>query len=132
MNHYLVLGVGRDAGADTIRSAFRAMARRYHPDAGQGSSTDMFRKIVSAYETLGDPARRRAYDRGLREMAVRRSTVVVEPLTPVAVEPLRGVRPASFRRSTRHMISPDDIFEAIEDLFRAHDAAFFRVTRTGR
>ncbi len=37
MNCYLVLGVPQDADADTIRSAFRALARRYHPDAGAGS-----------------------------------------------------------------------------------------------
>ncbi len=37
MNYYLVLGVQHEADAATIRGAFRALARRYHPDAGEGS-----------------------------------------------------------------------------------------------
>jgi DnaJ domain len=37
MNYYVVLGIAEDADEETIRSAFRALARRYHPDVGVGS-----------------------------------------------------------------------------------------------
>ena len=75
MNCYVVLGIAEDADSDTIRSAFRALARRYHPDAGAGSSTAEFRRALEAYETLSDPSRRRLYDRHLRGSRVKQTTV---------------------------------------------------------
>ena len=81
MNYYLLLGVSQDADADTIRSAFRVLARRYHPDTGEGSSAERFREVLAAYETLNDPTRRCHYDRALQERPVP---------TPRVVEPLRA------------------------------------------
>jgi curved DNA-binding protein len=80
MNYYLLLGVPQDADAETIRSAFRVLARRYHPDAGEGSSADRFREVLVAYETLNDPTRRLCYDRTLRSTRAARAQYV-EPLT---------------------------------------------------
>jgi curved DNA-binding protein CbpA len=54
MNYYVVLGIAEDADGDTIRSAFRALARRYHPDAGPGSSAVEFQRALEAYETVSD------------------------------------------------------------------------------
>ena len=62
MDYYVVLGIAEDADDETIRSAFRALARRYHPDAGADSSTAEFQRAREAFETLGDPERRRLYD----------------------------------------------------------------------
>ena len=81
MNYYLLLGIPEDADTETIRSAFRALARRYHPDAGNGSSAEKFREVLVAYETLTDTTRRAAYDRSLPN---RRA-----PGLPI-VEPLRA------------------------------------------
>ena len=83
MNCYVVLGIDEDADRETIRSAFRAMVRRYHPDAGAGASSDAFRRVVEAYETLNDPARRRVYDQTLHPHDVRspqKRERFVEPL----------------------------------------------------
>ena len=63
MDFYVVLGIAEDADDETIRSAFRALARRYHPDVGAGSSPVEFQRAREAYETLADPERRRRYDR---------------------------------------------------------------------
>src|SRR5205814_8663426 len=79
MNYYVVLGIAEDADSDAIRSAFRALARRYHPDAGAGSSSDEFRRALEAYETLSDPDRRRLYDRDLRGSRVR-PRIIAEPM----------------------------------------------------
>jgi curved DNA-binding protein CbpA len=88
MNFYAILGIAPDADDSAIRLAYRTLARRYHPDAGAGSSPEKFRQITTAYETLIDAARRRAYDASLRPRAVPvRSGVPVEPLGSY-VEPL--------------------------------------------
>jgi hypothetical protein len=66
---YDILGVARDAEQDEIRSAYRAAAKKFHPDA-EGNSY-FFRLIQQAYETLSDPVRRADYDRTGREQAPR-------------------------------------------------------------
>ena len=71
MDYYVVLGIAEDADEETIRSAFRALARRYHPDVGAGSSPIEFQRAREAYETLADPERRRRYDRQLRASRVQ-------------------------------------------------------------
>ena len=63
---YAILGVPCDADESEIRSAHRALARRYHPDAGTGSSSERFRAIQDAYDILSVPERRAEYDRSLR------------------------------------------------------------------
>jgi len=68
---YAVLGVTRDADEGEIRSAHRALAKKYHPDAGSGSSSERFRTIQDAYDILGDPGRRAEYDRSLRRQEQR-------------------------------------------------------------
>jgi curved DNA-binding protein CbpA len=88
MTFYAILGIPPDADEETIRTAYRALARQYHPDVGEGSSPDKFREVVEAYEILGDPERRRIYD---QELGYRHSrNMPIEPLRPV--EPLRGTR----------------------------------------
>jgi curved DNA-binding protein CbpA len=63
---YLILGVPLDAAPDRIRSAFRRLAPRYHPDRRGESSSGKFRNISEAYRVLSDPVRRARYDRELR------------------------------------------------------------------
>ena len=59
---YVILGVPRSAPQAAIRSAFRALALRHHPDRAGPASADRFAEIRAAYETLSDVAARRAYD----------------------------------------------------------------------
>ncbi|HCI78337.1 MAG TPA: hypothetical protein DHW02_01450 [Ktedonobacter sp.] len=61
-NYYAILGVPRDATSDTLKHAYRQLARRYHPDvAGIEGATEM-KRINRAYAVLGDPEKRRSYD----------------------------------------------------------------------
>lgn len=59
-DHYATLGVARTASQDEIKRAFRKLASQHHPD--KGGDTQKFQEIQSAYDTLGDEAKRRAYD----------------------------------------------------------------------
>jgi molecular chaperone DnaJ len=63
---YAVMGVPRAATEEDIRAAYRRLALRWHPDRNPGdkAAEAAFRGISRAYETLSDPERRRAYDRG--------------------------------------------------------------------
>jgi curved DNA-binding protein len=59
-DHYATLGVAKTATADEIKRAFRKLASQHHPD--KGGNTQKFQEIQAAYDTLGDPAKRQAYD----------------------------------------------------------------------
>jgi DnaJ-class molecular chaperone len=65
MNFYTILGIPRNADDETIRSAYRILARRFHPDRGTGSSVEKFRQVNEAYETLIDSRSRHSYDLSL-------------------------------------------------------------------
>ena len=94
------------ASADEIRSAYRSLVRRYHPDKHQKNDLKdlAVEKLVglnSAYETLSDPHRRAAYD---RDLAGGRPTIGMRPrptgtsknapqryLRPVLLRPVLGL-----------------------------------------
>lgn len=59
---YDILGVSRDANAEAIRKAYRALVKRLHPDKNAGSE-GAFQEVVQAYEVLGDDSRRQLYDK---------------------------------------------------------------------
>ena len=62
---YASLGVSRDADGDTIKKAYRKMARQYHPDVNSDpAAQERFKEISAAYDVLSDPQKRAAYDRG--------------------------------------------------------------------
>ncbi|WP_245431105.1 J domain-containing protein, partial [Rhodoplanes roseus] len=65
-NPYEVLGVPRTADAGAIKSAFRKLAKKLHPDANKDDpkSAKRFSEINQAYEILGDEKKRKAFDRG--------------------------------------------------------------------
>lgn len=62
---YALLGVDSDASVDEIRRAYRALARRHHPDTNPAHEAAGFRRIAAAYEVLGDDRDRSAYDRAI-------------------------------------------------------------------
>jgi molecular chaperone DnaJ len=66
-DYYVVLGVPRTETLAGIRSAYRALARRYHPDYAGEQATPTFQEITDAYEALSDPQRRRDHNQNLRQ-----------------------------------------------------------------
>ncbi|MEO1746428.1 MAG: DnaJ domain-containing protein, partial [Pseudomonadota bacterium] len=63
---YSVLGVGKSASAAEIKSAFRRLAKKFHPDANpdNGRAKERFAEVSRAYEIVGDEDKRKRFDRG--------------------------------------------------------------------
>src|SRR5438105_4325120 len=97
---YQLLGVPREACREEIAQAWRRRARDEHPDArpADANAPGRFRDLAEAYQVLGDPARRAAYDRALAgerqpavQVTIRRTSGAAGPdkVTP----PLRTAGP---------------------------------------
>ena len=75
-NLYDILGVPRNASDEDVKKAYKALARKYHPDLNQGNpqaAEQAFKAIGQAHEILGDAAKRAAYDQALsKEMETPR------------------------------------------------------------
>jgi len=65
-NPYDTLGVSKTASQDEIKKAYRALARKYHPDTNQGDAAaeERFKEVQAAYDVVGDPDKRAEYDAG--------------------------------------------------------------------
>lgn len=70
-DYYSVLGVEPDADLKAIKTAYRRLARQYHPDvSSESNAEDRFKEVTEAYEVLGDKDKRAEYDE-LRQYAGR-------------------------------------------------------------
>ena len=120
-SYFTILEVTSGATAHEVHSAYRRLAKEYHPDHYEGGS-DHFRQIQEAYSVLGDPDRRKDYEKTLsEEVRVRKSPGPMphtrpEPLIPeqqaVDLGEISPVR--SFERFTP---SVDEIFDWLWDNF---------------
>ena len=125
MTLYCILGVSSDADEDTIRAAYRVLARRYHPDLGGASSSEKFREVTEAYETLMDPQRRESYDRSL----------AISPPMAVPVEPMKSeAGPFGYRAFHATFYSPSHFFDQdwlLDEFLRLieYDARFWWLPR---
>jgi len=80
-DHYSVLGVGRDASEEAIQTAYRKLARQWHPDLNSdGDATARFAAVSQAYAIVGNPVRRETYNRSIRSESVETPPVLTQPI----------------------------------------------------
>ena len=60
-DYYNILEIDKNASSDDIKSAYKKLALKYHPDKNNGND-DKFKSISEAYSTLSDPQKRKQYD----------------------------------------------------------------------
>lgn len=78
-DYYKILGVDEKADAQELKSAYRRLARKYHPDVSkEADAVDHFKEVGEAYEVLKDPDKRSEYDL-LRSQGARRPDGGFEP-----------------------------------------------------
>jgi molecular chaperone DnaJ len=83
-SYFAILGISPNATVDEIRSAYRRLAKEFHPDHYTGSS-ERFRNIQEAYSVLGNRRRRREYEQSIRKVPIR---TPLRPTTSPEPEPL--------------------------------------------
>lgn len=113
-NYYEILGVVRTATAKEIEGAFRSLATKWHPDIcpNLNDAAKNFKLVVEAYEILGDPEKRRQYDRSQAGHG-RRTTFVCATPPAVAPRPYPPVNTLGFSWIPARMA----------DLIQSHSAA---------
>ena len=76
-SYFAILGISPSATVNEIRSAYRRLAKEFHPDHYEGGSR-RFRDIQEAYSVLGNSGRRREYEQSIRKVSLR------TPIRPAA------------------------------------------------
>jgi len=102
VTYYEILEVSESASKDTIRAAFRALSKKYHPDNKKTGDAEKFRLLNEAHECLTDETKRRFYDGELYKSRMadtggaatgtRTARQSAEGVTPqTAFDPSKGV-----------------------------------------
>ena len=121
-DYYVILGIPPDESEAGIKSAYRDLARRYHPDRAGPESTRRFQELAEAYKVLSDRASRSAYDADRRRSAVEPIDVPVGSSRARApVEPIDDTAPASMSWS---------IMDDFMSMYADRDTVFDRFVRS--
>ncbi len=113
-SYFAVLEVSPGASSAEIRSAYRRLAKEFHPDYYDGDSI-RFRQIQEAYSVIGDPDKRNAYEKTLSGIPIQR------PVRPTRYPEPEPLRPRSGFAEV-DMLSPafveiDEIFDRLWGFF---------------
>lgn len=112
---YSVLGVAKDASEKEVKSAFRKLAKKYHPDQNKGDpgAKEKFAEATTAYEILGDEEKRGQFDRGEIDSAGNPKVTGFEGFHGAGGHPFEGFEFRTQRGGSAH--------ESMHDLGGAED-----------
>ena len=104
-SYFAILEVTSDATPDEVHSAYRRLAKVYHPDH-YGGGSEPFQQIQEAYSVLANPAERKAYEKSLSSIQVRKVPDITpysapEPLIPEEASFAMGDISSAFSSKTR-------------------------------
>src|SRR5713226_8821661 len=110
---YAMLGVKREASPDEIRSAYRKLAKKYHPDLNPGNkeAEARFKAISAANELLSDPEKRARFDRGEIDASGQE-----RPERAAYRRYAEGAQGAKYHQESG--VSEDELGDIFADLFR--------------
>jgi DnaJ-class molecular chaperone len=129
-SYFAILGISPNASESEIRSAFRQLAKEFHPDRYHGSGS-RFREIQEAYAVLGDSQRRRAYTKSIKKAFPKKPVRPATHPTPEPLIPGEGTgdigRISPIRSFQSFTPSVDEIFDWLWNNFSTLDQ-----TKSGR
>ncbi|MBM3738637.1 MAG: hypothetical protein FJW39_22905 [Acidobacteria bacterium] len=91
-DYYEILQLSSNADAETVQRVYRILAQRYHPDNTSTGNSEMFRRVLDAYQVLSDPERRAAYDVDYRMAKKLQWRIFDQPTASLGVEGERAKR----------------------------------------
>ena len=114
MDYYKILNIPHQADESQIKQAYRKLAKRYHPDLNPDNpeAEARFKDIVEAYETLGDPAKRRKYDANMIQAS---ATMGTEPKAQKAARSEGAAQGVNFGNFTRDIIMTSPVLMVSEE-----------------
>lgn len=107
LNYYEILGINQNASEEELKSAFKSLAKKYHPDkhAGNPVYEEHFKKINSAYQVLSDPKKRERYNLKLFYQSQKRfnttSPSTARPQAPQKQRPAYNPKPVDFTKQQK-------------------------------
>jgi len=110
-NYYNVLGVNQTDSEDTIKKAYRKLAKKYHPDSNPGdkAAESKMQDIAEAWETLGNEKKRKQHDQELSGNAKQKPFKTGPTKTPRSDRPMTQEDFFNMTRGFDDMFSPEAI-----------------------
>ena len=110
-NYYDILGVKQTDSEDTIKKAYRKLAKRYHPDSNPGDklAEAKMREISEAWETIGNENKRKLYDQELSGSAKQKPFTAGSSKAPRQERPMTQEDFFNMTRGFDDMFSPEAI-----------------------